>query len=59
MQLLEHFVYNTNMPDIKKARIAELVAAADFQLLSGGNEELNLLNVLSSIAQTITAANLK
>lgn len=36
--------------DVKKARIAELIAATDFQLLSGGNEELNLLNALSSIA---------
>jgi len=38
------------LADLKKARIAELIAATDFSLLSGGSEELNLYNVLVSIA---------
>ena len=36
--------------DIKKAKIAELIASTDFNLLSGGSEELNMYNVLVSIS---------
>ncbi len=39
--------------DIKKARIAELIAATDFNLLSGGSEELNMYNVLASIVSVL------
>ena len=39
--------------DIKKARISELLAATDFNLLSGGSEELNMYNVLVSIASVL------
>jgi hypothetical protein len=35
--------------DLKKARIAELIAATDYSLLMGGSEELNMYNVLVSI----------
>ena len=52
-QLLDFYLMDPacdKLADVKKARIAELIAATDFQLLSGGNEELNLLNALSSIA---------
>jgi hypothetical protein len=34
---------------LKKARIAECIASTDFNLLMGGNEELNLLNALVTI----------
>jgi hypothetical protein len=39
--------------DLKKARIAELIAATDYSLLSGGSEELNMYNVLVSIAAVL------
>ncbi len=56
-QLLDFYLMDCDkLADVKKARIAELIAATDFQLLSGGNEELNLLNALSSIAQVLSAA---
>ena len=38
-----------NISDLKTARIAELIAATDYNLLMGGNEELNMLNALSGI----------
>ena len=41
------------LADLKKARIAELIAATDFSLLSGGSEELNMYNVLVSIASVL------
>jgi hypothetical protein len=34
---------------LKKARLAELIAATDYNLLMGGNEELNILNALSGL----------
>lgn len=39
--------------DIKKARIAEMLAATDYNLLMGGSEELNMYNVLVSIASVL------
>ena len=39
--------------DLQKARVSEIVAETDFSMIQGGDEELNLLNVLSSIAKTI------
>ena len=38
---------NDKLSNVAKGRIAELVAATDFQLLQGGNEELNLINTMS------------
>ncbi len=58
-QLLDFYLLDPacdKLADVKKARISELIAATDFQLLSGGNEELNLLNALSSISQVLSAA---
>ena len=43
------------VPDVKKARLAEVIASSDYNLLMGGNEELNLLNTMSSIAQVLTS----
>lgn len=51
-QLLEHYIIGAGskgLPDVKKARISEIIASTDFNLLTGGNEELNLLNALSHI----------
>ena len=42
-----------NVSDLKKAQISELIAQADFTLIQGGNEELNMLNTLSGIAQVL------
>ena len=41
--------------DLQKARIAEAIATSDFQLLTGGNEELNMLSCLSSIAAVLSS----
>jgi hypothetical protein len=52
VQTLDHFVASA-LPDLKKARISEVIAEADIKVIQGGDEELNLLNVLSSIAKII------
>lgn len=52
VQMLEYFL-NTQIPDIKKAKMSEIVAEADMKVLQGGDEELNLLYSLSSIAKII------
>ena len=38
------------VPDVHKARIAEIIAESDFKMIQGGDEELNLLHTLSSIS---------
>jgi hypothetical protein len=56
MQLLEYYLVGDGaelLPDIKKAKVSEVIASTDYSLLTGGNEELNLLNALSSIAAVI------
>ena len=54
-QLLEFYILGAgaNISDLKKAQISEIVASTDYSLLTGGNEELNLLNALSNIATVI------
>lgn len=44
-----HFINQRSVKDIHKAKIAEIVADADFKMIQGGDEELNLLHALSSI----------
>ena len=39
--------------DLQKARIAEIVASTDYTMISGGDEELNLLNALSQVAAVL------
>jgi hypothetical protein len=46
--VLDHFIAG-KLPDLKKARISEIIAEADIKMLQGGDEELNLLYALSSI----------
>lgn len=51
-QLLDFYVVQQtrDVKDLQKAQISEIIASTDFQLLQGGNEELNMLNCLSNIA---------
>lgn len=51
LQLLDHFLANKKLSDLKKAKISEIIANTDFNFIQGGNEELNLLYALSNIAQ--------
>ena len=56
MQLLEYYLVGDGanyLGDLKKAKVSEVIASTDYSLLTGGNEELNLLNALSSIAAVI------
>jgi hypothetical protein len=56
VKLMQFFIDTTDprVKDIQKARISEIIAEADFSMIQGGDEELNLLNVLSSIAKSIS-----
>ena len=56
-QLLDFYVQQAPaaVRDLQKAQISEIIAATDFQLLQGGNEELNMLNCLSNIAQILSS----
>lgn len=44
---------NEKIPDLKKARMSEIVAEADIKVLQGGDEELNLLYTLSTISKIV------
>ena len=50
-QLLDYYIVQPAnvVSDLKKAKISEIIAMTEFQLLQGGNEELNMLNTLSNI----------
>jgi hypothetical protein len=39
--------------DLKKAKLAEIIAETDIKLIQGGDEELNLLYALSSISKIL------
>jgi hypothetical protein len=52
-QLLDYFLGQVQLPDLKKAKISEIIAETDVKVLQGGDEELNLLYTLSSIAKII------
>jgi hypothetical protein len=43
------------MQDIKKAKISEIIAQTDFNFSQNGNEEINLLQTLASIAQVLNS----
>jgi hypothetical protein len=51
-QVLDFYIASA-LPDLKKARISEIVAESDIKLLQGGDEELNLLYSLSNIGKAI------
>ena len=46
-QTLDHFIRNQHLPDLKKAKISEIVAETEIKVIQSGDEELNLLYVLS------------
>ena len=52
-QLLDFYNVNPKVADIKKAKIAEIIAQTDYNFTTNGNEELNLLHTLSSITQVL------
>lgn len=52
-QLVESFIAmetSRKISDVQKARICEILAHSDFNMIQGGDEELNLLNALSQVA---------
>jgi hypothetical protein len=51
-QILEFYLKSSH-PDLKKAKISEVIAEADIKVIQGGDEELNLLYSLSNIAKAI------
>ena len=53
IQMLEHFLANDKISDLKKARISEIVAEADVKVIQGGDEELNLLYTLSTVSKIV------
>jgi hypothetical protein len=40
-------------PDLRKAKVSEIIADTDIKLLQGGDEELNLLYALSNISKIL------
>ena len=48
-QLLDFFISRSEreLPDLKKARIMEVIAETEMKLKEGGSEEINLLYMLS------------
>lgn len=49
-QLLDYYVASAH-PDLRKAKVSEIIAETDIKLLQGGDEELNLLYALSTISK--------
>jgi len=43
------------LSDIKKAKISEVLASTESKLIKGGNEELNLMNLLMNMKMIISA----
>lgn len=46
----------STQPDLRKAKISEIIAETDIKLLQGGDEELNLLYALSNVGRIIKGA---
>jgi len=51
-QVLDFYIASAQ-PDLRKAKISEVIAETDIKLLQGGDEELNLLYALSNIGKII------
>lgn len=49
LQTLNYFLAHDKLSDLKKAKVAEVIAETDVKLIQGGDEELNLLYTLSTI----------
>jgi DNA polymerase III delta prime subunit len=54
-QLQDFYSNNSKVTDIKKAKVAEIIAQTDFNFCQNGNEEINLLYTLSSISQILNS----
>lgn len=54
-QLFDFFVARDEISDYKKAKIAEILAEADYGLIAGGNEYLQIVNTLTNIQKVIKA----
>ena len=54
-QLQDFYISNPKVSDIKKAKVAEIIAQTDFNFCQNGNEEINLLYTLSSISQILNS----
>jgi hypothetical protein len=51
--VLDFYLANPAHPDLKKAKISEVIAETDIKLIQGGDEELNVLYALSNIAKIV------
>jgi hypothetical protein len=49
---LEHLI-SGKLPDLKKAKIGEIIAETDVKIIQGGDEELNLMHTLVSVGQVM------
>jgi hypothetical protein len=52
-RILQYFIESAAVTDLQKAKISEVVAETDFKMIQGGDEELNLLHTLSSVATIV------
>lgn len=52
-RILSYFIEAKAVTDLQKAKISEVVAETDFKMIQGGDEELNLLHTLSSVATIV------
>ena len=52
-RILAFFIEAGAVTDLQKAKISEVVAETDFKMIQGGDEELNLLHTLSSVATIV------
>lgn len=50
--MLNYYV-ESEQPDLRKAKISEIIAETDIKVIQGGDEELNLLFALSNIAKIL------
>ena len=50
VQLMDQINANGKVADMKKAKIAEIIGDTDVKIIQGGDEELNLMHTLVSIA---------
>lgn len=51
-QILDFYIQSPQ-PDLRKAKLSEIIAETDIKLLQGGDEELNLLYALSNIGKIL------
>ena len=52
---MDYYIACQGIPDLRKAKISEIIAETDIKLVQGGDEELNLLYALSNVAKALKA----